>query len=230
MTIDLGMKVKNPDDLDSFVAFAEDIGLNTLAVPGDILKKPFQKRDDGILVLSRLDVAAKRLPSVKKTVGRVRRKHALVTIRLTKNVEMANWAAEDNRIDLITLSQSTDSKLRSTTARIAAKAGTALEVQFAPLLQTSGLIRSRILKGYRENVATAIEAGMQVVISSGAEHVLNLRSPRSMQYIGTLLGIDFQDTSRAVLEFPRRIVERNLDKLRPDFLGDGMTVIEEEHK
>ena len=226
MTVDLGVKV-SPNSLDEFAGFAEQIGLNALGVPGEILKKPFQRLESGVLLLGRIDIRGKRLPSLKKTAERVRRKHALVAIRLMRNVEAANWAAEDNRIDLITLNQNTDIRLRSTTSRIAARSDTVLEVQLAPLLHTAGLDRSRLLKVFRENVSIATDAGMKIVVSSGAEEVLNLRSPRAIQYIATLLGIDFDDTLKTVHDNPEAIIKRNLAKLSSSFVAEGVSIVQE---
>lgn len=230
MTIDLGIKAPTPESLDAFVAFASKIGLDTLGIPGEVLREPFCEMESGLLLLGRFDIKGKKLPSLRKTAERVRRKHALVAVRLLRSVEAANWAAEDHRIDLITINQNTDSRLRNTTARIAAREGTALEVQFGSLLHTKGLDRSRLLKVFRENVRIAHEAGMMVVISSAAEEALDLRSPRAMQYIATLLGIGFDHTSDLVHRNPRLIVERNLAKLGPDFVAEGVSIVKESAK
>jgi len=226
LTVDLGVNIGAPEDIDTFVKFAQEIGLRVIGVPNSILSVPFQRVNDDFLLLRRTQVSAKRLPSAKRLTERVRRQNAILSVRLTRNVEMANWAAGDTRIDMITVDQHTDTRLRRTTARLAAKGGTLLEVRFSALLHSSGLARSRLLKIFRENVAIAREANMQVVLTSGARRPLELRSPMAVKCIGTLLGVEFDDMSRIVDQVPRSMIERNLTKLRSSFVAEGVEIVQ----
>jgi RNase P/RNase MRP subunit p30 len=102
---------------------------------------------------------------------------------------------------------------------------TALELQIAPLLNSSGLHRSKILKAYREAVVTAVGAGMGLVLSSGATHPMGLRSPLAMMHIGMLLGIDRTLAEKAVHELPTCIIERNMKRLSPEYVGPGVEIV-----
>jgi RNase P/RNase MRP subunit p30 len=101
-----------------------------------------------------------------------------------------------------------------------------LEIQIAPLLKSTGLDRSKILKSYREAVTTARNGGMDVVLTSGANRPLGLRSAVAMAHIGILLGMDRAYADSAVTGLPLSIVERNMRKLTPGFVSDGIEVIQ----
>src|SRR4030042_1254801 len=119
------------------------------------------------------------------------------------------------RVDLLTFDPSKEHRLRETTASLASSSATALEIQAAPLLQSSGLQRSKILKTCRETVATAVDAGMGVVLSSGAAHPMGLRSPVAMVHIGLLLGIERKLAESAIQELPAHLIERSMKRRQP---------------
>lgn len=226
MVIDLGVTAVDRGTLDSMVRFSKKLGISGIAV-SNLLTAPFEKRDDGFLVLKRVNISAKRFSSFKKRVAQERRRTAVIAVPLSGNLEIVNWAAEDNRVDLITLDPRKNHQLRSTTASLAANGATALELQFNHLLRTSGIARSKILKRYREALRTAIDAAMPVVLTSGAQEALELRAPVSIRHIGSLLGIEFEGTRTALLKYTESMVEKNLKKLANDFIAEGIEVVEE---
>jgi RNase P/RNase MRP subunit p30 len=179
---------------------------------------------NGFSVLKRADVTGRGMKSVRKKVDSVRKHSMIVSVKLT-SVEIANWAAEDQRVDLLTIDPSREFRFRDTTARLAAVSNTALEIRFEPLLYSTGLIRSKVIKVYRESVRTAIESGMQVVLSSGASHPLHMRSAMAIRRIGELLGLDSKYAETAVKHAPLHIVERNCKRFGSDFVAEGIEIL-----
>jgi RNase P/RNase MRP subunit p30 len=135
-----------------------------------------------------------------------------------------NWAAEDQRVDLLTLDHSQEYRLRDSTARLAATYDTALEIRFDPLLHLAGLNRSKVIKVYRESVRTAIDSGMQVILSSGASHPLNMRSAMAIRHLGELLGMESKYAENAINQAPLDIVERNRRRLSSDYIAEGVEI------
>lgn len=226
MVIDLGVNVTDRGALDSVVSFSRTLGFSGIAASG-LVSSPFERLEDGFLILRRTDIAGKRLPSFKKRVAQERRRAAIIAVPLSSNLEMVNWAAEDKRIDLITLDPRSTHQMKDTTASLAAQGATALEIQFHHLLKTRGNARSKILKRCREALRTALDATMPVVLTSGAQMALEMRAPVSVRHIGNLLGIDFEGTKTALLEYPEFLVEKNLKKLGRDFIAEGIELVEE---
>jgi RNase P/RNase MRP subunit p30 len=221
-SIDFGVYISDSTSLESFIEITQRIGLTGFATPieGDLISK-----EHGLSVLKRADVLSRGLNAVKKQITRIRPQAMIVAVRLT-TIEIANWAAEDSRVDLLTLDPSRNNQIRESTARLAASSGTCLEIQFTPLLNSIGLNRSKIIKAYREAMETATDAGMPLILSSGAKHPLNMRSAVAMRHIGILLGLDSKLAETVVSKTPFKILERNQRRLSPDFVGEGIEIIQ----
>jgi RNase P/RNase MRP subunit p30 len=225
MIVDLGVKPSDRQELDDLVRFSKDLGFSALGVSG-VVAEAVNRLENDFLLLRRIDLAGSRLSALKKRVAQERRRAALIAFQLTKNMDLANWAAEEARVDLIMVNHTRSDQLRDTTASLAAESGTALEIQIAPLLHTVGLERSRILKTYRECVRSALDAKMSVVLTSGARFPHGLRSPVSLRHIANLLGVRYEDTRASIIDDPRSLVERNLAKLQPSFVAEGIKILE----
>ncbi|MHA2133940.1 MAG: RNase P subunit p30 family protein [Candidatus Thorarchaeota archaeon] len=224
MTVDLNVRIDKQSDLDSFMAMARTLGLDGVATSLK-LDTPFSRLEDGFLLAVRTDLKATALGSLKKKVGFARQRSALVVVQLGKT-QVSNWAAEDNRVDILTLSNlSKESSLKLSTAKLAAQSGTALEIPVAPLLATTGLERSKIIKRYRECIQTALTSGMQVVLTSGASEPILMRSPDALRYIGRVLGMDSAYLRSAVKDFPKALLGRNERSLSADSIASGVEIV-----
>jgi RNase P/RNase MRP subunit p30 len=223
MVVDVGVNVSNMERIGSFEDIAQRIGFTGIAVTG-VLDQPIRFPIERITVYRRVNLTGKGINALRNQLEKVRKNTTIVSIQVG-SIDVTNWAVEDQRIDLLTLDPLKDHKLRETTACLASKSLTALELQIAPLLSSSGLHRSKILKVYREAVMTAVGNGMEIVLSSGATHPMGLRSPLAMVHIGMLLGIDRTLAERSINDLPAYIIERSLKKLRPEFISPGVEVI-----
>ena len=228
MVIDLGVSIPDSKSLDLFIQMAQKLGFSGLAT-SSVGDKPDQHTEEGFLILKRADVSGVRLKSLRKKVEGVRKHSMIVSVKLA-SVETANWAAEDHRVDFLTVDGSQEYRLRDSTAGLAASSGTALEIRFEPLLRLSGLNRSRVIKTYREAIKTATDSGMQVIISSGATHPLHMRSSVSMRHIGELLGLNTKYAEIAVSQIPMTIVERNRKRFSSDYVAEGIEILQREGK
>jgi RNase P/RNase MRP subunit p30 len=206
---------------------AVKIGLAGLAVPLP-LKNPITKTSDGIVLVSRLELVGKGMESIKKQLLRIGRQTAIIAMPLT-DIEVSNWAAEDSRVDLLTVADpSKENMIRESTAKLAANNGIALEIPVAPLLRYSGLERSKVLKVYRESVTTAIGAGMKVVLSSFASEPILMRAPAAMWHIGIILGMDKHQSRECVYQVPDQILSRLEHKTRAQSFAPGIEVVRED--
>jgi RNase P/RNase MRP subunit p30 len=223
VSVDLGVLVSDATEIDSFSGMASKLGLTGIAVVG-LLTDPFKTLSENMMVYSRVILHGKSINSVRKQIDKIRRKTMIVSVPL-KSIEVTNWAAEDKRVDLLTVDPTQENRLRDTTAHLASISNTSLEIQIAPLLKSAGLNRSKILKIYRESITTAMDAGMDVVLTSGAIHPMGLRSSVAMAHIGILLGMNRAYADSAASDFPKSIIERNIRKLQPSFVSSGVEII-----
>jgi RNase P/RNase MRP subunit p30 len=224
VSVDLGVLAPDTTSLDSFGDIATKLGISGFAVIGPHVE-PYRAIAENLMVYSRVVLQGKTINSIRKQVGKVRRKAMIVSVPL-KFIEVTNWAVEDGRVDLLTADPTQENRLRDTTAHLASLSNTSLEIQIAPLLKTNGLNRSKILKSYREAVSTARDAGMDVILTSGANHPMGLRSSVAMAHIGILLGMDRAYADRSASNLPMAIIERNMKKLQPGFITSGVEVLQ----
>ncbi|NHI83127.1 MAG: hypothetical protein EAX81_02315 [Candidatus Thorarchaeota archaeon] len=227
MAIDLNVRVPSEVDISHFLSMAKKLGFVGIAAMGT--KAPYLNGTEGETVLvNRAEILETSLKAVKRSAMRLRMKSTIVALPL-RGIEVANWAAEDSRIDLLTLTEPLNEyKLRPTTAKLAAASHTALEVPVLPLLHTTGLVRARLLKSLRENTKIAVNAGMHIVLSSGCSVPIHMRSPMALSHIGLLLGLDIKEAKRAAFEYPHTIVSSNLKRFQSEYLGPGMELVREE--
>jgi RNase P/RNase MRP subunit p30 len=225
MPIDLNIAISDSKDIESVLAMGMKLGFRGIAVSLSN-NQQIENPTEGIQIISRFDIREKSLSSAKRKLKQNRLNFLIVAMPLG-SVNLANWAAEETGIDLLTATEPLeDCNLRDSTAKIAASTGTALELPVFPLLQSSGLARSKILKVYREITKTAMDAGMRIVLSSGCKRPICMRAPMALSNVGTLLGLDQIKSKEAVFQFPRDIVEENLRKSKSEYLGAGMELIE----
>jgi len=203
---------------------AQKIGFEGLATH-NVEGEPDQHFGNEFSILKRADVSGRGLKAIRKQVDSVRKSSMIVSTKLA-SVETANWAAEDPRVDLLTLDHSQEYRLRDSTARLAALSGTALEIRFEPLLHLAGLNRSKVIKVFRETIRTATDSGMRVVLSSGATYPLQMRSARAIQHLGELLGMESKYAENAIKQTPLDIVERNRKRFSSDYVIEGVEIIQ----
>jgi RNase P/RNase MRP subunit p30 len=223
MAMDIGVNITDKEEIESCARIAQQFGFAGMAVMGDI-SEPMVRVTDSFMIFRRIELKGKGLGNLRKQSNAARRSGLVVAMQLS-TIEVTNWAAEDPRVDLLTINPSKESRLRDTTARLAASSSTCLEIQIAPLLSSTGLSRSKVLKSYREAVTTAVDANMEIVLSSGAIYPMGLRSPVAMVHIGMLVGLEKTVAEHAVMDTPSQIVERNMKKLGPEYVRAGVEVL-----
>ncbi len=222
MSVDLNVLIQN-EYVDEYLLMAERFGVEYILTTERLSQEVRGERNPTIL--PRATLTGRTLSALRTQVNQTRRNSVIIAVPL-RGVSVANWAAEDSRIDLLTLTVNEKVQgLKSTTARLAAGADVALEIPIRPILVSSGFERSRILKIYREATSIALDAGMQVVLSSGARSYIEMRSPRAMEFVGTVIGLD-RRYSREAMAWALERVKRNVKRLDERFVAPGIEVIE----
>ncbi|MBD3160159.1 MAG: hypothetical protein GF309_15385 [Candidatus Lokiarchaeota archaeon] len=221
---DLNVRAKNRQHLDEFSKMAKKYHFQAIATSAS-LKEPVIEDEKGFRICKRIEVNADKVGKVKSRIGQSRRKAVIIAVRIGE-VNATNWAANDHRVDLLTTyGYPWQRDLRYSTAKLAAATDTALEVNIVSLLQVSGLKRSRVLKSLRDSIRTASRARMRIVLSSGADSALRMRSPTALEQIGSLLDIDYKTAEKALRNYPMDIIKRNLAKLNENFIAPGIEII-----
>jgi len=219
---DLNVIADSEAMLERLVEMGVELGYSSFAMCGTS-NKHYQE-GERFALHTRTDLKARQLQSLKKEAKKVRDRYMIVAASLN-GVDAANWVAEDWMVDVLTLDLSSKEKLRSTTAKLAAKNGTALEIPISSLLMTQGLTRSRTIKIMRDAVSIAQHAGMKIILSSGARNPFQLRSPRAMTHIGIALDLDEITAAASICENPNTIIERSIKRLDENHILPGLEII-----
>ena len=157
---------------------------------------------------------------------RFRRKFEVVSVTCTSK-GVARQAAKDRRVDLLHF-PATDLRKRffdGAEAELASKALSSLEIEMAPLLLLTGFHRIRLLSRLRREVAIAERFKVPVTISSGATNEHLIRGPHDYAALTTLFDMPTPSALCALSENPLAIVERNREKLSPDYVAPGIRVV-----
>ena len=108
MKIDLGVLHSNATEIEPFCSMAQSLGFSGIAAlkPYDTPTISFEK----LRLYKRTDIRGRTIGSIRKQIDG-QRKNALILSFEIGAIESTNWAIEDKRIDLLTLSFSVDHSL-----------------------------------------------------------------------------------------------------------------------
>jgi RNase P/RNase MRP subunit p30 len=145
---------------------------------------------------------------------RERSKVDLLCLRST-NAEVLNFSAKDSRIDMIRIEPGDlAEKLADGTASLAGQTGVGIEISFAPILDSHGTGRSRVLRQYAKIIDTCSRNHAAIVISCDARRPVELRGAWQKQVtLSSLLELSRQVTKAIVRDNPRAVLARRAAKV-----------------
>jgi len=224
---------KNLDQAEAMIIKSSELGYRLVGIPlppsatqDEISLLQETCKDAKIDFVARVDFSPKTPGELLHDLRRFRRKFEVISVACTSK-SVARQAAKDRRVDLLSF-PATDIHKRffdHAEAELASKALSGLEIEMAPLLSLSGYSRIRLLSRLRREVAIAKRFSVPVVISSGATNEYLMRSPNDYAALATLFDMPMPYALRALSEDPIVIVERNREKLSPDYVAPGIRVV-----
>ncbi|MBC7129942.1 hypothetical protein H5T51_01810 [Candidatus Bathyarchaeota archaeon] len=179
----------------------------------------------GLNFVSRVDLTPRTPKELTHLLRKLRRRIEVIGVTCDSKA-VARQAAKDRRVDLLNFPA--DPRKRffdAAEAELASGALAALEIDVNPLIMLEGAARIRLLSALRREVAIARDYEVPVIISSGAPSELAMRKPREMVALTMLFDMDRTQALDAVSKVPRSIVERNREKLSPNFIAPGIRLI-----
>ena len=95
----------------------------------------------------------------------------------------------------------------------------------APLISLKSFSKIRLLSSLRKEVRIARKFGVPVTISSGVTNIHLIRGPYGYAAVAALFDMATPLALRALSETPLTIVERNREKLNPNFVAPGIRIV-----
>jgi RNase P/RNase MRP subunit p30 len=233
--VDLHLRapIRDLDQVERMVRRSSQLGYHLVGIslPPNIMRDQINQlrqicNDANIDLVARVNFSPKTPRDLLHNLRRFRRKFEVISVTCTSK-GVARQAAKDRRVDLLRFS-ATNLRIRffdGAEAELASKALSSLEIELAPLLLLTGFSRTRLLSRLRREVAIAEKFKVPVTISSGATNEDLIRGPRDYAYLATLFDLPVSSALRALSENPVAIVERNREKLSPDYVAPGIRVV-----
>ena len=225
--------VKDSDQVEKMVSRSSELGYRLVGIsfPPNVTRDKVRQlqgicKDVGIDLVTRVDLTSKTPRQLLDELRHFRRRFEVVSVVCTSKA-VARQAAKDRRVDLLSFPamSSRGRFFDRAEAELASQASSSLEVDIAPLLSSTGFSRIRLLSTLRKEAAIAKKFGVPVTISSGATNVRLMRGPYDCAALASLFDMAVPLALRALSDTPLTIVERNRDKLSPDFVAPGVRLV-----
>ncbi len=180
----------------------------------------------GLDIVSRVDLKPKTAGALKASLRRVRTLYVVVAVEC-RSKAVARQAARDHRVDVVYFPPGSGLWFDDAEARLAAQTGCAYEINLTELL---ALIAGRDAHGLRrmaEGVWNAWRRDVPVILSTGASNRLEMREPRGLASLMTLLDIEPEDAVEMVSTNPQGIIERNRGRLSGEYVAPGVRIVKQ---
>jgi RNase P/RNase MRP subunit p30 len=225
--------IKDLDQVERVVRRSCELGYRLVGIllPPNITRGQIEQlqhicSDAKIDFVTRVNFSPKTPRELLHDLRRFRRKFEVISVTCTSK-GVARQAAKDRRVDLLRF-PATNLRKRffdRAEAELASKALCSLEIEMAPLLLLTGFSRIRLLSRLRREVAIAERFKVPVTISSGATNEYLIRGPYDYAALTTLFDMSMPSALCALSENSLAIVERNREKLSPNYVAPGIRVV-----
>jgi len=235
MFVDLHLRapIKDLDQVERMVRKSSELGYRLVAVPlpPNIMRDQINQlqhicNDAKIDFATRVNFSPKTPRELLLDLRRFRQKFEVISVTCSSK-GVARQAAKDRRVDLLHFPVNDFHKrfFDDAEAELASKALSSLEIEMAPLLSLTGFSRIRLLSRLRREVAIAEKFKVPVTLSSGATNEHLLREPHDYAALTTLFDMPMSSALHALSENPIAMVERNREKLSPNYVAPGIRVV-----
>ena len=225
--------LKNDEQSKKIIAKSAELGYQLVAVPFPPLVKQEEVErikkicsDVGIDLSTRVDLSPKDKRELLSSLRSFRRRFEVVSVLCTSK-PVARQAARDRRVDLLSFPIAGTRKtfFDGAEAELASESFASLEIDMAQLLLFEGFQRTRCISTLRREATVAKRFGVPVILSSGEVGEYLLRKPQDYASLAMLFDMDLALALKALSDVPLTIVQRNRQKLSPEFVAPGISIV-----
>jgi len=177
-------------------------------------------RSTGIDVAKRLNLKPKSRNDLLRNLRRHRNAYEIIAVQCD-SFSVSQVAVRDRRVDIVHFPKT--GRANAFRSRLARTCRAALEIDISELISNTD--SPLTLSGLRRDIETAVEASVPVVGSTGASKPLDLRSPRDIAAILSVIGVPLNNALDAISTIPVSIVEKNRLKLSEPRLEQGVRIL-----
>jgi ribonuclease P/MRP protein subunit RPP1 len=179
------------------------------------------------LIQKGVEIKAKNPEALKRKVQKFRKKTDVLLVQ-GGNLKINRAATEDPRVDILCCPYRSrvDSGVNHVLAVEAAKNRVAIEINLKYLLINRSNKLHRVLRHFRQIVKLHRKFKFPVIITSDADSIYDLRSPRDVVALAACFGMTSKEATDAMSTVPLEIIERN--KLRKGVIVSGARIMKNE--
>ena len=214
---DLRVEIK---DKEKAVRFAKLLGINYIGLE----TAEIGERVDEVELVKILVLRPRSDEELRSMIRKVRNKVEVVIVE-SDEYDLIRLACSDTRVDLLSLVYPRGAEsFDHICARLASENNVALEINFSFMLNSKNRVRT--FRALRKVIMLCEKYKTPMIIVSGARDEWELRAPRDLASIASVLGMDVARAIEGVSDIPFNLIKRNREKLSGKRIGDALKVVE----
>jgi RNase P/RNase MRP subunit p30 len=177
-----------------------------------------------IKIYERLDIGANQ-ESKRDMISLLRRKRRFFPIIAITclNPELAAWAAQDNRVDILKFPLLQIGKLMTRSiAKLMVKFQKHLEIPLAELYSLPERWQIPAIRGIRSALDIAAQKAVLIIFNSGSISPDQIHSPRELASLGQILLSNSTLPLDSISSIPNQLLEQNLTKISSNYIVPGV--------
>jgi len=182
-----------------------------------------------IEIITRLDIDGKVqtknqiIPILRKQ----RRNTPLIAIKCY-DPELTGWAAQDNRIDILSFPINQIGKLfTNSVAKLMIKFEKHLELSLANLYLSPERMQIQVIRQIKQAMNIAKKKKVSLIVNSGSTSVNQLRSPWELISLTQTLTLSEDNQIDSFSKIPFKLVSKNKVKVSSDYIAPGVFKVTE---
>jgi ribonuclease P/MRP protein subunit RPP1 len=199
--------------------------LNLLKSTAEYIKHV--KNISRLLIQKGVEIKAENPEDLKRKVKKFRNKTDVLLVQ-GGNLKINRAATEDPRVDILCYPYRSrvDSGINHVLAAKAAENRVAIEINLKYLLMNRPNQRHRVLSQFRQIVKLHRKFKFPVIITSDANSIYDLHSPRDVVALAGCFGMTLEEATKAMSTVPQEIMERG--RLRDQIIVSGVRLVKNE--
>lgn len=217
---DLHVEIENGEEA---IMQAKKLGFNGIALINS-KEVPYQiALKEGVELINAVAIAPKNLGELDAELASKRASSEIIAV-YGGDYETNRAACSDSRVDILFHPEKgrSDSGLDHICVKAAAENGVMIEINFAELLNAR--IRPREISFLRRNIFLCNEYNAKMIITSGAKNIWEMRPPRDMASVASVLGMSIKDAIDSVSTNLEERIAINREKLKGKRFGEVRVV------
>jgi RNase P/RNase MRP subunit p30 len=151
-----------------------------------------------------------------------RRNYPIISVTCFKP-EVAAWAAQDNRVDILSfpIFQTAQLMTRSV-AKLMIKFNKHFELALSELYTLPTRLQISALRHIQSALEIASQKKVPIIFNSGSRMPNQMRTPRDLAALGQLISFTLALSLDQLSLIPRNLIKRNLLKISPNYITPGV--------